>query len=164
MRLPEDPAYRRLKVAHRTPWGSASYWLAEDHLLIVHVIGFIETYRRIDRADLQLILVQPSPWGRVATFVSAGVSAVSLAALAGFLVAIQANADFLPFAVLAGVAAAVCLVALGWSLTRWRSCRTVLQTAVQALVLPGVDTLPLARRLIAELRPSTAPPAGIPAP
>lgn len=153
MRLPEDPNYRRLKVAHRTPWGSATYWLAEDHLLIVQVVGFVETYRRIDRADIQVILVQPSSWGRVATFLSVAGVIFSLMTSGGFVMAMQANADFLPFAVLAGVGAVVCLAALGWSLTRWRSCRTVLQTAVQAHGLPGVDTLPLARRLIAELQP-----------
>lgn len=156
-RLPEDPAYRRLRVAHRHPWASTSYWLAADHLLVVRVVGVVESYRRIDRADLQLILVQPTAWGRLATLLSAAALAVSGIGLAAFLVALRADLDFKPWAPVVAGAWVASSLALAASLVHWRSCRTVLQTAVQSLVLPGVDTLPLARRLVAELRPASRP-------
>ncbi|MFM8358971.1 MAG: hypothetical protein ACKOET_10485, partial [Verrucomicrobiota bacterium] len=121
-RLPGDPAYRRLWVAHRHPWASTSYWLAADHLLVVRVAGVVESYRRIDRADLQLILVQPTAWGRVATVLSAAAVAVSGIGLAAFLVAFRADRDFLPWA--PGIAGAwlASLLVLAGSLVHWRSC------------------------------------------
>ncbi|MBI3882211.1 MAG: hypothetical protein HY301_19390 [Verrucomicrobia bacterium] len=58
MMLKKDANFRRLKVGGLGPLGSASYWLAKDHLLVVEVISYSERYRRFYFRDLQAVIVQ----------------------------------------------------------------------------------------------------------
>ena len=58
MTAPGAVPYRRLPGRGRTPLGSHSLWIGEDHLLLVELRGFTETYRRFYFRDVQAIILR----------------------------------------------------------------------------------------------------------
>lgn len=58
MVLSKDPTYQRIKARTRTVLGSASYWLAQDHLLVVDIESTMERYRRFNLEDLEAVIIR----------------------------------------------------------------------------------------------------------
>jgi hypothetical protein len=161
-RLAEDPRYRRLPVTERLPWRHVSLWLAEDHLLVVDVLGFVERYRRYRLTDLRAVTVRPTRTGPV---VAAACGIVFL--LAGGLLAAAASfaaregwpPAFLPFLVILTIPTLLGGLAFLLSLIRIRTAEAVLLTTVHEGPIPGITRLATARRLADLLEQATRTPA-----
>ncbi len=152
--LSRDPRYQRLPASRRPFIGSASYWLASDHLLIVDVIGILERYRRIRLADLEVVLVQPNHLRRIFAGILAGLLFLLIPAF-GFIIYRSLSAgdsDFIPLVILLAVIGLIPLILLLWILIPGPFCQTRLRTSVQDIRLPGLYRLNVARKFVAALR------------
>ena len=58
--LQHNPAYRRLRSSWIPLIGNTSYWLAEDHLLVVEVLGVLERYRKFRLEDIEHVVIRPN--------------------------------------------------------------------------------------------------------
>lgn len=158
-KLSQDPRYRRLPSC-RPFIGSASYWLASDHLLIVDVIGLLERYRRIRLDDIEVVLVQPNHHRRLFAGLIAGLLFLMLPVLGFIVYAARSNGDseLLPLLFFLLVIALLPIGLLLWILIPGPFCQTRLRTSVQDIRLPGLFRLKVAREFVVALRnaaPST---------
>jgi hypothetical protein len=166
----KDPRYRRLPSNRIPVIGSASYWLASDHLLIVDVIGILERYRRIRLDDIEVVLVQPNHLRRIFAGILSAFLLLLLPAAFGFIVYLARSnndSDFLPLLFLLSALALVPIALLLWILVPGPFCQTRLRTSVQDIRLPGLFRLKVAREFVAALRiaaPVTPQPASSDAP
>jgi hypothetical protein len=145
--LRRDPKFRRVKVGGYGFLQSTSYWLGPDHLLVVVVAGYVESYRRFLFSDIQALVVQKDRdqliWGVIAS----GLGLLCLVAAllsAGGQTPGAAVSIFLLLGLLAGM-----LVVGNW--LRGPTCICHIRTAVQTVPLPQITRWRKAQKLIAEL-------------
>lgn len=160
-----EKLYAKLRGTARTwPFDLQSLWLGPDHLLKIRQSGFTEEYLRFYYRDIQTIIVRrTTTW-----WWSYGAFGICLFLLAlpfaiGFAIGIaRATRWDIPYlntsVVLAGafLAATLLVIVILLALIRWfrgPSVQTWLQTAVQTVELPSVNTLRRSRRFLARLRP-----------
>jgi len=167
--LRNDPDYRRLKVGGTGAFGSASYWVGPDHLLVVVMSGYVENYRRFMYSDIQALIVRKTRlhyllgfaaafvaiccfWGAFSVVQGSAFTSLSVDALIGFMVLLTLGAIGLM------------IVFVNW--LKGPSCICQLRTAVQTRTLPHLGRWRRAQQLIEELRPLilAAQPAGSPQP
>lgn len=162
-RLPKDPAYERL-FKGRTLTGSVSYWLGPGHVLMVENSFVVESCRRFDLDDLELVVVQPNSVRKVAVFILSLCLLVfgGLALMALLRVFSGGGEDATALAIAASIPAAGSAAALAWAWFPGRFCRVYIRTAVQTLTAPGIVRVPKARHFVARLQ--AALPAGTAAP
>ncbi len=137
------PQYRRLPGRSRGLMGSASLWLAADHVLLVQSRGYVETYRRFYFRDVQALLLRRT----AAAWLWAAVAAVPLALMmlgAGLAQGIDRT-------VWLACASPLALVLLVHGL-RGPSCVCHVRTAVEQTELPALRRLRPARRTCERLR------------
>ena len=143
--LHQNPAYRKLRSSLIPLVGSSSYWLAEDHLLVVDVLGVLERYRKFQLEDIENILIL-------------GLLLVPFVAMAiGFWIAGLNSTDgggepWIFAAIFATTIAAILLPILAFVLIGGTMCEVRMTTAVQEIRLPGLYRLPKARALVQELQ------------
>jgi len=154
--LRKDPNYRRLNVGGTGAFGSATYWLGPDHLLVVVMNGYVENYQRFMYSDIQAVLVRKT---RVHYLVGFTAAAVAIGCLLGTFGLVQgrtignlgaeALTGFIVLLTLAALALSIVLV--NW----WKgpSCVCQLRTAVQTLSLPHLGRWRKGRQLLEELTP-----------
>jgi hypothetical protein len=145
--LRRDPTYRRLKAGGYGPFGSSSYWLGPDHLLVVVMASYAESYRRFLLSDIQAFVVTRNKarllWG-------SGFGLLAVPSLVGGLALTSSQ----PIAAgimlgLAGLFGALLLV--NW--LRGPTCSCSLWTAVQSSPLPNITRWRRAEALLKELTP-----------
>lgn len=161
--MPESgPEYRRLpgrglRQIGRIPLArtSSRLYLGPDHLLSIDSSGYAEQYRRFYYADIQAILIRKTDLGRTWNFVWSVLALVSglLALGVGFAAAI----------VFASVSAASVLSLL-INLARGPTCQAHLRTAVHLEEMPSVNRLPIARKVLAAVKPRIEEAQGVLAP
>jgi hypothetical protein len=163
-RLPKDPAYRKIGGG-LTATGSASYWLAQDHLILVETKFVVEQYRRFELHALECVVVQPTTTRRLAGGVVgiAFLAVASLAGLTGYRWSIGASGDAPLWFALASIPTVVLAAAFAWIVIPGQFCRIRIRTGVQTFAAPGLNRLPRARRFIAALRAAVATQAAVPA-
>ncbi|HMO64161.1 MAG TPA: hypothetical protein PKE47_02860, partial [Verrucomicrobiota bacterium] len=109
MTLRQNPAYRRLRVGGRGPLGSASYWLAADHLMIVEDNGVTEKSRRLELRDIAALVAAPTDAWRLLN----GALGMTLGLLlVPFLFLATAPADNAPLPAFVGIASGIVLALL----------------------------------------------------
>ncbi len=154
--LSEDPAYRRVKVGGTGAFGSASYWLGTDHLLVVILNGYVENYRRFMFADIQAVVVRKSRLQYAYGFGSALLAISCLLGLLNVLGAQSPGRLSTAGQVGVGVLALLTLVFVGLVVGNWAlgpTCVVHLRTAVQTTTLPHLTRWRKAQKLIGELSP-----------
>jgi hypothetical protein len=128
---------------------SANYWLGPDHLLVVVVAGYVESYRRFLFSDIHALVVQKDRdqliWGMFASGLGL-LCLVSALLSAGGQTPGAAVSIFLFLALLAGIA-----VVGNW--LRGPTCICHIRTAVQTVPLPQITRWRKAQKLVAELEP-----------
>ncbi len=154
--LRNDPTYRRIKAGGSGPFGSASYWLGTDHLLVVALNGYVENYRRFLFSDIQGLILRKTRTQLLLGLVFGGLALLCL--VGGLRVWAGQSVDALSTdaRIGLGVLLGLGLVFGGLVLANWLrgpSCVCYLRTAVQTTVLPQVSRWPQAQRLGAELTP-----------
>ncbi len=154
--LRDDPSYRKLKVGGTGAFGSASYWLAGDHLLIVILNGYIENYRRFLFSDIQALVVRRTRLQYVYGFAFAFLAIAGMLGLLEILSAQSLRA--LNTGSLVGVAILALLTAvmLGLVFVNWAlgpTCVVQLRTAVQTATLPHLARWRKAQNLLDALAP-----------
>jgi len=135
--------YRRLPGRGRTPLGSDSLWIGEDHLLLVELRGFTETYRRFYFRDVQAIILRRTD--------RAGRVAVLLGVLGLVFLGFAADAGPVWNVVWGGVSGLLFL-GLAVNVALGPSCSCVLRTALQTVRLRPLGRLRRARRVLERLR------------
>jgi hypothetical protein len=148
--LSHDTQYTRLKVRGRTLLGSASYWLAADHLLIVELSSVVERYRRIALKDISVMTIRGTRLFQL--YLVLGI--VLLLLLAMLFVVIPSTQD--PFnygVVILGSLMGFIIVALLIHLVRGPTAYCELQTRVQTVRLPGITRRRSSEQLLALLAP-----------
>jgi hypothetical protein len=154
--LREDPNYRRLKAGGTGLFGSASYWIGPDHLLVVVMAGYVENYQRFMFSDIQGLIVRKTKVHYLPGFAAA---AVAIGCLLGV---IKVAPDFSWrnlgsgavtgfFVLLTLAVVAVSLVLLNW--IKGPSCVCHVRTAVQTHPLPHIGRWRKAQQLVAEITP-----------
>ncbi len=140
--------YERLPGRRRRWTGSTRLWLGRDHLLIVLLQGFTETYRRLYFRDIQSIIVRQTKRTR-ALAILFGFATLNLAATQalGAGPVLRAFWGFLS-ALLYGV------FALHW--LRGPTCVCHLRTVLQVVELSSLHRLRTARRALSRIRPAIA--------
>ena len=137
--------YRRLPGCHRHLMGHATLWLGADHLLLVRLYGFTETYERFYFRDIQSLTVRVtdswSLWN-----VAFGLPAVLVGVLAAGATTAAGRIGW-------GSIAAVLLAAFLTSVLRGPTCVSHLRTPLRLVELTSLRRLRLARRALARLRP-----------
>jgi len=153
--LRRDPRYRRLGVRGRTAAGRSSYWLGEDHLLVVQTEHFAESYKRFFFRDIQAVLIRRTrawEWG-----MALGLGAVGLLALVALLQVNQLSESpgGGPMAVMMtfGLLALSLLAAVMVHGVMGPSCVVSIHTGVQSRQLSGVSRWRQAERVVAMLEP-----------
>jgi hypothetical protein len=153
--LSKDPTYRLVKVASYGGLGTASYWLGLDHLLVVVMSGYVESYHRFLFSDIQAVVIRKSRlhyvWGFGSAFfaIMCVLSALATAS-PGTLRNDTGTAVW--FGVLMALAGVFCAgVLVNW--LRGPSCVCHLRTAVQTMPLPHITRWRKAQTLVAELTP-----------
>jgi len=136
--------YRRLPGRGRTPLGSDSLWVGEDHLLLVELRGFTETYRRFYFRDVQVIILRRTD--------RAGTAGILLGLLGLVFLGFATGAG--PgWNVVWGSVSGLLFLALVVNVALGPSCSCVLRTALQTVRLRSLGRLRRARRVIERLRP-----------
>ena len=137
------PRYRRLPGRSRGLMGSASLWLAGDHVLLVHSRGYVETYRRFYFRDIQAVVLRRT----AAAWLSALVLAipVGLTLLGAVL---SSGVGRVAWSIAAGAFGLALLV----QVLRGASCVCHVRTAVEQTELPALRRLRVARRTCERLR------------
>ena len=155
--LHQNPAYRKLRSSLIPLVGSSSYWLAEDHLLVVDVLGVLERYRKFQLEDIENIVIRPNRL-RLILGLILGLLLVPFVAMAiGFWIAGLNSTDgggepWIFAAIFATTIAAILLPILAFVLIGGTMCEVRMTTAVQEIRLPGLYRLPKARALVQELQ------------
>ncbi len=147
-----DREYQRLTFSRsRTISGlvsvaRSSLWLGRDHLLCIDTSGYTESYKRFYFRDIQaIVLRQTDRW----------IYTSLLAALFGLLLAWPAllwrsePGVLWTFGILAGICGLAAMLNLAFGPT----CIAQLRTAVQAELLPSLNRMRTARRVLTRLRP-----------
>jgi len=144
-----DPRYRPLKVGGKSWFGRASYWLGNDHLLLVNVEQFSENYRRFYHRDVLAVIIRRTRRWELELALGAALFLL----LAVPALAFGANPATSPAGWTFGVLAL--LVLLGVVIHGWRgpTCQVDIQTRVQRRSLPSVGRVKMANRLMAVLHP-----------
>jgi hypothetical protein len=164
--LRNDPNYRRLKVGGIGLMSASSFWLGQDHLLIVEVSNYVENYRRFYFQDVQAVIIQET---RTRLWLSIGLALGALFLVVLFILQqwgldspnLIAAGIFLGLAGLTGV-----LLLLNFA--GGPSCAVKVQTAVQTQRLPNLRRRRKAAKLLEALEPlivaaQSAPAAPAPA-
>jgi hypothetical protein len=154
--LRRDPNYRRLKAGGQGAFGSASYWLGRDHLLVVAMAGYVETYRQFLFSDIQAVVVQTN---RTRLISGSVLAALMVPCLAIFLVILMAphpqgfdTAAVASLSVPLGLAVILgALLAANW--LRGPTCACYLRTGIQVSPLPNITRWRESQRLLAALAP-----------
>ena len=137
------PQYRRLPGRSRGLMGSASLWLARDHVLLVHSRGYVESYRRFYFRDIQAVLLRRT----AAAWLWALVLALPLAlTLLGAVV--SDGVGRMSWLIASGPFALALLI----HVLRGASCVCHVRTAVEQTELPALRRLRVARRTCERLR------------
>jgi hypothetical protein len=123
--------------------GSVTLWAGEDHLMLVELRGFTETYRRFYFKDVQAIVVRPTDRARTRSI---------LLGLLGLALAGVAMGAGRGWNVLWGSLAGLAIVALAVNLALGRGCECSLRTALQEVDLRSLRRLRRARRVVDRLR------------
>jgi hypothetical protein len=158
--LLQDPAYRRLRSSLIPLVGSSSYWLAEDHLLVVDVFGLVERYRKFRLEDIEHIVIRPNRLRLILGLILGSLLIPFLGMAIGFwiagLTAIDGEGEgWIVAAVFVSVVAAILIPILAFVLIGGTMCEVRMTTAVQEIRLPGLYRLPKARALVQELQATT---------
>jgi hypothetical protein len=142
--VPGALTYRRLPGRARTPLGSDTLWVGEDHLLLVELRGFTETYRRFYFRDVQAIILRRTD--RAATV------GILLGVLGLVFVGVATGAG--PFwNVFWGGVSGLLFLGLALNVALGPTCSCVLRTALQTVTLRSLGRLRRARSVIGRLRP-----------
>lgn len=166
-RLQNNPAYRRLPSSPRYLLGHASFWLAQDHLLVVDVIGALERYRRFRLDDIEAVVIRPLPLRALLASILGFLSLLLVAGLIGVASVLARGGeamDWLPFWIVLSVLGLVPAIATVLVLVGGPMCRTRLVTGVQTVTLPGLYRLRRAREFADALTAAAPRPAPAPAP
>jgi hypothetical protein len=148
--LSRDPQYRRVSAGGGGMMGRSSYWLGPDHMLLVMVEHYTESYRRFFYREIQALVIRRTTgweWGMVLGVVGlllTGVPALMLASGPS-----GGAAEAWVFGMLSGV----CLLGLMVHGGRGPTCSVTLHTGVQKRQLPGVSRVRKGERLVAALVP-----------
>ena len=158
--LHQNPAYRKLRSSLIPLVGSSSYWLAEDHLLVVDVLGLLERYRKFRLEDIEHIVIRPNRLRLILGLILGALLIPFLAMAIGFWIAGLTATDgegepWMVAAVLVSVVVGILTPLLAFVLIGGRMCEVRLTTAVQEIRLPGIYRLPKARALVQELQSAT---------
>ena len=135
--------YRRLPGRKWTPLGSVTLWIGGDHVLLVELRGFTETYRRFYFRDVQAIALRR-------------IERTDRRALLGFLALmflLAAVTPGAPWKVFWGSLSGLLFLALAVDLARGPGCACTLRTALQTVELRSLRRLRTARRVIERLEP-----------
>src|SRR6476661_7859636 len=128
---------------------SSSLWLGKDHLLVVESTGYSEKYRRFYFKDIQALAICRTKNGMV-RWIILGVVAFFLG-----LLAFAVRDDAAGFWLSGGLAFVVTLVCVLDALPGpTASCS--MRTAVHMEVLPSLDRVRRARKVLERLRPLIA--------
>lgn len=141
---PRVADYRRLPGRGRTALGSTTLWIGDDHLLLVELRGFTETYRRFYFRDVGAILVRRT---RRAAVWSALLGVPGLVFLG---IAARAGPGWNVFW---GCLAGLAFLALAANIVLGPSCKCALWTPLQTVDLRSLRRLRRARRVVDRLRP-----------
>ena len=144
MTVPGALTYRRLPGRGRTPLGADSLWIGEDHLLLVELRGFTETYRRFYFRDVQAIVLRRTDRAaKVGTLLGVlGLAFLGVATGAGPI-----------WNVFWGSVSGILLLGLVLNVALGPTCSCVLRTALQTVPLRSLGRLRRARGVIERLRP-----------
>lgn len=158
--LHQDPSYRKLRSSLIPLVGSTSYWLAQDHLLMVEVFGLLERYRKFRLEDIEHIVIRPNRLRLILGLILGILLLPFLAMAVGFWIAGLTATDgegepWIVAAVFVSVVVAVLTPLLAFVLIGGQMCEVRLTTAVQEIRLPGLYRLPKARALLQELQSAT---------
>ncbi|MGC4067475.1 MAG: hypothetical protein QM784_23070 [Polyangiaceae bacterium] len=141
----EKPKYHRLPGRHVGWFARDSLWCAEDHLLWIRNVGFLERYHRYYFKDIQALRIVPSRRARNLT-IALGVPVAFAMFVALLAVAKRVHVGWaIGFASIA----APCFIALILNLVRGPTCVTRIYTAVSDVVLPSLGRRPAALRAAA---------------
>lgn len=149
MRLTKDPVYRKLKIGGRGPFGSVTYWLSGDHLLLVENSGYTERYRNYRLDEIKVISAS-----RTSARLWTNVLATLPFSLLGLLPMLTSGGNPVPLLWGGGF-----LVFFGTILVvnsvRGPTCSTRIITAVQDAPLKGITRLSKVETLIAAIQTAT---------
>jgi len=124
--------------------GSVTLWVGEDHLMLVELRGFTETYRRFYFKDVQSIVIRPTDRARTWSILL-GLVALALAGIA--------SGAGPGWSIFWGSLAGLSFVALVVNLALGQSSDCTLRTALQAVDLRPLRRLRRARGVVDRLRP-----------
>jgi hypothetical protein len=140
---PGAAEYRRLPGRGRTLLGSDTLWIGEDHLLLVELRGFTETYRRFYFRDVQAIILRRTD--------RAGTMGILLGLLGLVFLAFATGAGPV-WNVVWGSVSGLLFLGLAVNVALGPSCHCVLRTALQTVRLRPLGRLRRARRVLERLR------------
>lgn len=148
-----DPRYRRVRLSGRGLTGRASYWLGPDHLLVVQVDHFVETYRRFFYREIRAMMIcrtRAWEWGMGCGLLLFMLFAfVALAQLGGD--AGSVSGERMGVLVMFGVLGVSVLLGTVLHGVLGRTVSLVIHTGVQSRRLAGIHRLRQAERLMAAL-------------
>ena len=147
--LRHDPRYRRLKVGGRGWLGRASYWLGDDHLLVVMVDQFSENYRRFYHRETRMVIVRRTR----AWELELGLGALILLATGLPAALLSLNPETMAAGVVFGVLAGGTLIGMLIHGIGGPTCAVEIRTGVQGRELPAIRRIKAADRLVKELGP-----------
>jgi hypothetical protein len=124
-------------------------WLADDHLLQVHMTAYSESYKRFYLKDIQAIVISRTTSGRTANVILGSVAAGF--GLAGLLAAVWWKSP--PAGVLLGIWAGILILALLLNTLFGPTCVCRLHTAVHVEHLTSLGRLRTARKVVGMLKP-----------
>ncbi|MDR3456910.1 MAG: hypothetical protein P4N60_05650 [Verrucomicrobiae bacterium] len=156
--LKKDPNYQRLKLGGAGLMGVSTLWLAQDHLLVVEVTGYVEKYRRFYFRDIQAMVIQSTS---LRLWWSLGLGAM-IACLLLILLVTTWNSPS-PDPVVVWVFVGIMLlfaVPLLINLLRGPTCTVLVRTAVQTQKIPGLNRRKKAGKLMALLVPAISAAQG----
>lgn len=125
----------------------STLWLAGDHLLNVDSNGFAEDYKRFYFRDIQALLVQKTRRGVTWSIILSIIAFIFM--LAAFRAAGRAESEMM---IVWAVNAGIFLIFLLLNLWRGPTCTCYIITAVQEEILPSLDRIKTAEKVIRTLR------------
>jgi hypothetical protein len=151
--LPKDSRYRRVRAGGRSWLGRSSYWLGSDHLLLVLVEHYSESYRRYFYREIQAVVVRRTKaWEWL---MGLGVLGLLLTGAPALFLGSGPGAADPGRVVLAWVFGGVAMLVLAAVLAHGfhgPTCEVTICTAVQRRSLPGIRRLRQAKRFVTEVR------------
>ena len=156
--LSKQERYRKLPGRSRPIFavadaGQQRLWLGPDHILNVRSAWSTESHRQYQLKDIQAITVTGTDRGRNLNFILGIVAAILSATTAYLLVGIPGNAFAATLGVIAGLAAAVCVVYLLSNVLQGKTCVCRLYTAVQTQELRSLGRIRTANRFLDIVKP-----------